>query len=118
MILDSVINFAPVLGVVWNWIKKIVSTRVGMFLVLKATIFFLFLKFLPLLLGKFYQWIYDLGVSQMSSYDLSAITGYTMPQITGLAAWILLAFKINVVVDVLIAGAVTRLTFRALPFFR
>ncbi|MCI5120261.1 MAG: hypothetical protein D3908_03530, partial [Candidatus Electrothrix sp. AUS4] len=29
--LDSVINFAPVLGVVWNWIKKIVSTRVGMF---------------------------------------------------------------------------------------
>lgn len=54
----------------------------------------------------------------MSSYDLSAITGYTMPQITGLAAWILLAFKIDSVVDVLVAGFITRLTFRVLPFFR
>lgn len=44
MILDSIINFAPVLGVVWNWIKKIVSTRVGMFLVLKGTLFFSFLN--------------------------------------------------------------------------
>lgn len=118
MILDSVINFAPVLGVVWKWVKSFALSRLTMFLVLKGTVFFLAYKFLPLLLGRFYQWIHDVSVQSFSSFDLSGLTGHTFPELLGLTVWILQAFKIDTVVDVLISGAVTYMVFKRLSFSR
>jgi hypothetical protein len=118
MILDSVINFVPVLGVVWKWAKSFALSRVTMFLVAKGIVFFIAFKYLPLLFGRFYQWIYNIGITSISGVDFSALGGQSFPELVGLTSWILLAFKIDAVFNVLVSGVITRLLFRRLPFFR
>lgn len=118
MLLDSILNMTPVVGTVWKWVKGLAVSRVGMFLTMKGILFFLAFKYLPKLFGMFYQWIYNVGSQSFSSLDLTAITGFSWPEISGFAAWAFLALKLDTVITILISGAVVRLGLRPLPFFR
>lgn len=113
------INFAPVLGVVVGWVRKLFSVKVMAFLLFKGIIFFLFYKYLPLLFGRCYQWIYDLGVSSASGFNPTAFLNglsLTFPRLTGLGAWFILTLKLDVCIRIMISGAVARLGVKRLPF--
>ncbi len=112
------INFVPVLGVLVGWVRKLFEVKVLAFLLLKGIVFFLFYKYLPLLFGRFYQWIYDTGVSS-AGFDLAPFIDnlvLSMPAFSGLGAWFFLTLKLDVCLRIMVAGAVARLGIRRLPF--
>ena len=112
------INFFPVLSVVFDWVRKLFEVKLLAFLLFKGIIFFLFYRYLPLLFTRFYQWIYDLGVSY-SGFDISPFFDHlvlSLPSFSGFGAWLFLALKIDVCLRIMVSGAVVRLGIKRLPF--
>jgi hypothetical protein len=110
------INLLPVLGTVAEWFKKVLNVKMIAFLLMKGIIFFIFYKYLPFLFGKFYQWIYDLGSTSDSGFDLSFLSVLTNPQLTGFPAWLFSTLKLGTVLRIMISGAMVRLGIKRLPF--
>jgi len=113
------INLVPIIGVVVGWFRKLFSVKVIAFLLIKASIFFLFYNYLPLLFGRFYQWIYDLGSSSASGFDLTSFLNslsLVFPRFSGLGAWFIATLKIDVCIRIMVAGATARLSVKRLPF--
>lgn len=113
-IVDFTLNLIPVISTVKDWVKKLFDVKLVAFLVLKGILFFLFYKFLPVLFGRLFQWIYDLSAD---SVDLSYISSIlTNPQITGFPAWVWTTAKLDVCLKIVITGATIRLGLKRLPF--
>ncbi len=113
-IFDFVLNFIPIFTTLKDWVLKIFDVKLVAFLLLKAILFFLCYKFLPILFGRAFQWIYDLSAQ---SLDLSYISGILInPQITGFPAWVFTTAKLDVCLKIIITGATIRLGLKRLPF--
>jgi hypothetical protein len=115
-VFNWVLNLVPALSLAVSWLKKLFNVKLIAFIVFKAVLFFLFYKFLPHLFGKFYQWIYDLGVAQNLGIDLPAIIESSVIEVGGITAWLFYQFKIDTCLKIMIAGALVRLGIRPLPF--
>jgi hypothetical protein len=115
-VFNWIINLAPVLTTVYGWVRSLFNVKVIAFLLLKAIIFFIFYKYMPLLFGRFFQWIYDLGSGINTGVDLSFLSTLTSSPITGLGAWFYYTLKLDVCFRIMIAGATARLGLKPLPF--
>ena len=114
-IVDFSLNLIPVISTIKDWVKKLFDVKLVAFLVLKGILFYLFYRFLPVLFGRLFQWIYDLSAE---SVDLTYLTSVltNSPQLTGFPAWIWTTAKLDVCLHIFITGAVIRLGFKRLPF--
>jgi hypothetical protein len=113
-IVDFTINLIPVISTLKIWVQKLFNVKLVAFLVLKGILFFLFYKFLPVLFGRLFQWIYDLSADTVDLSYLSSVL--VSPQITGLPAWLFYQLKLDVCFRILITGATIRLGLKRLPF--
>lgn len=115
--MNWILNFFPVLSLVYGWIQKLFNVKLLAFLLFKAILFFLFFKFLPLLFGTFFQWIYDLGLGLNSDVDLSFLQVLVSPEITGFPGWLFTQLKLDQCINIMVSGAIVRLGIKRLPFF-
>lgn len=111
------LNLSSPLNLVLGWVRRSFSVKMIAFLAIKAVLFYLFYKYLPHLFGKFYQWIYDLGIAQNMGIDLPTVVSATVMEITGLAAWLFYQFKLDTCLQIIVAAGLVRLSVRSLPFF-
>ncbi len=111
-----VINLVPVLSTVAGWVRSLFNVKLIAFLVFKGILFFIFYKYLPLLFGRFFQWIYNLGGTINPGVDLSFLNILSTSPLTGLGAWLFYTLKLDVCFRIMVSGAVARLSLKSVPF--
>lgn len=113
--IDWIFSVFPTIKVLYQWIKGFAQNKLVAFLLAKAIVLYLAYKFLPWLLGGFYRWIYGLSSTLNLGIDFSFLNSLSSPEFTGIAAWLFLTLKLDIVFRILISAAIARLSLRVLP---